>query len=68
MKKFGTCCLDCGGEAVETTVDEIKPLFRIETIKYACGAVLRNTFSANGSIAKALHSGCTLEHEVKVRG
>ncbi len=59
MRKFGAYCLDCGGKAIDTTVDEVKPLFRIETIKYACGAVLKSTFTANGRIAKASHEGCT---------
>jgi hypothetical protein len=58
MTKFGTCCLDCGSEAITTTVDEVKPVFRIETVAYACGAVLKSTFSAHGTIAKACHSGC----------
>ena len=59
MKKFGKKCLDCGSEAIETTIDEVKPLFRIEIVNYACGAVLKSTFTANGTIAKALHKGCT---------
>ena len=58
MKKFGTHCLDCGSAAIQTTIDEIKPLFRMETVKFACGAVLKSTFTANGNIAKAAHSGC----------
>jgi len=59
MKKFGVRCLDCGSEIIVTTVDEVKTLFRIETVNYACGAVLKSTFTANGTIAKARHSGCT---------
>jgi hypothetical protein len=58
MKRFGKQCLDCGSEAIETTIDEVKPLFRIEIVNYACGAVLKSTFTANGTIAKASHSGC----------
>ena len=58
MKKFGTHCLDCGSTAIRTTIDEIKPRFRMETMKFACGAVLKSTFTANGNIAKAVHSGC----------
>ena len=59
MKIFGAHCLDCGSAAIKTTIDEIKPQFRMETVNFACGAVLKNTFTANGNIAKAAHSGCT---------
>jgi hypothetical protein len=59
MKKFGKECLDCGSEAIKTTVDEVKPLFRMETVNFACGAVLKSSFTANGNIAKASHKGCT---------
>jgi hypothetical protein len=58
MKNFGKECLDCGSEAINSTVDEIKPLFRIETVNFACGAVLKSTFTANGTIARAAHKGC----------
>jgi hypothetical protein len=58
MKKFGKQCLDCGSEAIKTTIDEVKPMFRIEIVNYACGAVLKSTYTANGNIAKAAHSGC----------
>jgi len=58
MKKFRQNCLDCGSEAIRTTIDEVKPMFRMEIVNFACGAVLKNTFTANGNIAKASHSGC----------
>ena len=59
MKKFGKQCLDCGSEVIQTIIDEVKPLYRLETINFACGAVLKNTYTANGNIAKASHRGCT---------
>ncbi len=59
MKQFGKYCINCGSEAVTTTIDEVKPVFRMEVANFACGAVLRTTFSANGNTAKAMHSGCT---------
>jgi hypothetical protein len=31
----------------------------MEIINFACGAVLKSTFTANGMIGKAMHSGCT---------
>ena len=58
MKKFRQNCLDCGSDAISTTIDEVKPMFRIEIVNFACGAVLKNTFTVNGNIAKASHSGC----------
>jgi len=59
MKKFRRNCLDCGSDAIMTTIDEVKPMFRMEIVNFACGAVLKSTFTANGNIAKASHSGCT---------
>jgi hypothetical protein len=59
MKQFGKYCIDCSSEAVTRTVDEVKPLFRMEIVQFACGAVLKSTFTANGNIGKASHSGCT---------
>jgi hypothetical protein len=64
MKKFGKQCLDCGSEAIKKTIDEIKPMFRMETVEFACGAVLKSTFTANGTIAKAAHSGCMRDEEL----
>ena len=61
MKLSGKYCIDCGSEAVTTTVDEVKPVFRMEIVNYACGAELRTIFSANGNRAKVVHSGCTHE-------
>jgi hypothetical protein len=31
----------------------------MEIINFACGAVLKSTFTTNGMIGKAVHSGCT---------
>ncbi len=58
MNKLGSRCIDCGSVAVEKTVDEVKPVFRMEIVNFACGAVLKTTFTANGNIGKAFHSGC----------
>ena len=60
MTKLGKHCVDCGSEPFWTTVDEVKPVFRIEIVNFACGAVLKSTFTANGNIGRATHSGCTL--------
>jgi hypothetical protein len=61
MNRLGNRCVDCGSEAIANIVDEVKPVFRMEIVNFACGAVLKTTFSANGNIAKAFHSGCLQE-------
>ena len=58
MKQFGKYCIDCSSEAITRTIDEVKPVFRMEIVTFACGAVLKSTFTANGNIARASHSGC----------
>ena len=59
LKKLGENCLECGSAVLSTIVDEEKPIFKMEIINFACGAVLKSTFTANGTIGKASHSGCT---------
>jgi hypothetical protein len=61
MTKLGKHCIDCGSGAVATVVDEVKPLFRMEIVNFACGAVLKSTYTANGNVARAAHSGCTAD-------
>ena len=58
MKLARKNCIDCGSEAVRTIVDEVKPVYKMEIINFACGAELKNIFSANGNVGKVLHSGC----------
>jgi hypothetical protein len=59
MKYLRKKCIDCGSEALETLIDEIKPNFRMEVVRYACGAEFRGTFSTSSGMGKAEHSGCT---------
>ncbi len=59
VKRLRCNCIDCGSEATHSIIDEIKPLFRMEIINFSCGAELKTTFSANGNIGRASHSGCT---------
>lgn len=59
MSEFGKLCIDCGSEVVNAAVEEVKPVFKMEIINYACGATLKMTFSANGNVMRASHSGCT---------
>ena len=58
MNRLGKRCIDCGSEVVGSVVDEIKPVFRMEIVNFACGAVMKSTYSANGNISRASHSGC----------
>jgi hypothetical protein len=58
MKYARKYCIDCGSEAVETMIDEVKPVYKMEIINFACGAVLNNHFSTNGNVGRVLHSGC----------
>lgn len=58
LKKLGKHCIECGSVAISNIIDEEKPIFKMEIISFACGAVLKSTFTANGNIAKAVHSGC----------
>jgi hypothetical protein len=58
MKSLRTKCIDCGSEAIETLIDEIKPNFRMEVVRYACGAEFRGSFSTTSNMGKAIHSGC----------
>jgi len=58
MKKMSKSCIDCGCEATGTVVDEVKPVFRLEIVNFACGAVLKSVHTANGNVGRATHSGC----------
>ncbi len=61
MKSLRKNCIDCGSEAIETLIDEIKPNFRMEVVRYACGAEFRGSFSNVSNMGKAVHSGCMTE-------
>jgi hypothetical protein len=58
MKFARKNCIDCGSDAVKTIVDEVKPVYKMEIINFACGAELKNTFASNGNICKVSHTGC----------
>jgi hypothetical protein len=58
MKFARKNCIDCGSEAVNTIVDEVKPVYKMEIINFACGAELKNIFTAFGNVSKVSHSGC----------
>ena len=58
MRSARKKCIDCGSEAVKTMVDEVKPVYKMEIVNFACGAMLKNIFTANGNIGRVSHSGC----------
>jgi hypothetical protein len=61
MKKARKNCIDCGSEAVDTLIDEVKPVYKLEITNFSCGAELRNIFSSNGNVGRVEHSGCKQE-------
>jgi len=61
MKKMHKNCLDCGSDAIRTIVDEVKPVYKMTQVDFACGAVLKTIFTANGNVGRVSHSGCMAE-------
>ncbi|MEI6208542.1 MAG: hypothetical protein WCP20_17330 [Desulfuromonadales bacterium] len=55
---YGTC-MDCGSEAGQITVDEVKPVYREEVVNYTCGAVLRSMYASGGTRGSISHEGCS---------
>ena len=64
MRKLENYCIDCGSKAVNRVIDEVKPVFRMEVVDFACGAELKSTFTRNGNIARVSHSGCSCLEEL----
>jgi len=59
VKTLRKRCMDCGSDAIETIIDEKRATFRMETVHYSCGAVMKNTFYKSSNTGNAIHSGCT---------
>lgn len=64
MRRLGKNCIDCGCNAVGSIVEEVKPVFRMETVNFACGAVFKSVYTANGNVGRAMHSGCMREEDL----
>ena len=45
MRRLGISCIDCGCNAVGSIVDEVKPVFRMEIVNFACGAVFKSEYT-----------------------
>jgi hypothetical protein len=61
VNKISKKCLNCGSEAISTLRDVVPPVFKMEIVQYACGAVLKNITGAHGRIGRLSHEGCTRE-------
>lgn len=61
MKKLSKYCLNCGSEAISIVTDAVPPVFRMEVVQYACGAVLKSMTGAHGRIGRLSHEGCSQE-------
>ena len=61
MKKLSENCLHCGSKAIRTETDVVPPMFRMDVVHYACGAVLKSITGARGRIGRLSHEGCSQE-------
>jgi hypothetical protein len=59
VKNLRRRCMDCGSDAIETIIEQNKLNFKMETVHYSCGAVMKNTFSTTSNTGNTIHSGCT---------
>lgn len=59
MKRLGKTCIECGSGVIDRTEERESRQFRFERINFACGATLETYQTANGNVARAIHSGCT---------
>ncbi len=59
MKYLRRQCMDCGSDAIQTLIDEIKPDFRMELVQFECGAEMKTSFSTRRNTGKVSHSGCS---------
>jgi hypothetical protein len=61
VKRLAMNCLNCGSEAVSSLTEAVPPVFKMEVVHYACGAVLKNTTGARGRSGRLSHEGCRRE-------
>lgn len=59
VNKLGNSCIECGSGITDKTVERESRQFRFERINFTCGATLETFHTANGNVARAIHSGCT---------
>jgi len=61
MKKLVSRCLSCGSGVISTESDVVAPVFRMDIVRYACGAVLKSTTGDRGRLGRLSHEGCGWE-------
>lgn len=61
VKRMAMNCLTCGSEAISSLTDAVPPVFRMEVVHFACGAVLKSTTGARGHIGRLSLEGCSRE-------
>ena len=58
MKRLGNTCIECGSGILDKVEERELRQFRFERINFTCGATLETYHTANGNVARAIHSGC----------
>lgn len=58
MRKLNSRCAVCGSGAIDSVVEQELRQFRFEEVKFACGATLKSTHTANGNIGRAILTEC----------
>jgi hypothetical protein len=59
VKRLGRTCIECNSGVIGRIEEIERRQFRFERIEFACGATLESFHTANGNVARAIHSGCT---------
>jgi hypothetical protein len=59
VKRLGRSCIECNSSVIGKIEEKEHRQFHFERIKFACGATLESFHTANGNVARAIHSGCT---------
>ena len=58
VKRLGRTCIECNSGTIGKIEERELRQFRFEKIEFACGAILESFHTANGNVARAIHSGC----------
>lgn len=61
LRRLGRTCIGCNSSIIGKIEEKELRQFRFEKIEFACGATLESFHTANGNVARAIHSGCTVD-------
>lgn len=61
MRKLGRTCIECNSGIIGKIEERELRQFHFEKIEFACGATLKSFHTANGNVARAIHSGCPVD-------